>query len=226
MLKFLAIIGCLLIGNTFAATAQMPLVQGKPLVEGKDYTILTVAVQKTPEPKGKVNVKEFFSYAYIHCKEAESAIEKSIVPNKSIDLNKIQVVWGDQAEINGFAKLNATIQALGLQRLNAPAFNAIFSNQNLNDPEKLKTFLGQNRLKPADVDNFMATYNSFAIAGKVGEYKNLTKAYNINGTPTFIIADKYIVSPALPERLVLVVQALVNKAKQEVGSNNSINSGK
>jgi thiol:disulfide interchange protein DsbA len=211
MLKFLSIIfGGLLISNSFALTPQNQL-------ESKDYTILSVPVPKTQTAGGKVDVKEFFSYTCIHCKDIEPLIESTIMLDKNIDFNKIQVVWSDQADITGFAKLNATIQALKLQKLNVPAFNAIFSNQNLNEPKILRTFLGQNGLKSTDIDDFIATYNSFAISGKVGEYKNLTKVYNITGTPTFIIADKYIASPALPQQLVLVVQALIKKASQEGG---------
>lgn len=211
MFKFLSVlIGGLLIGNTFAAAT--PQIQ---LVEGKDYTILTTPVQKTVPPKGQVNVKEFFSFTCVHCKDIEPLVEQAIVPNKAVDLNKIQVVWGDQPDIAGFAKLSATIQALGLQQLNVPVFNAVFANQNLNDPKTLKTFLGQNGLKAADVNKFMTTYNSFSIAGKVGEYKNQTTSYGITGTPTFVVADKYVASPALPPRLIMVVQALINKAQQD-----------
>ncbi|MCC2625110.1 MAG: disulfide bond formation protein DsbA [Burkholderiales bacterium] len=216
MLKFLAGLICsVLIGTTLAATPQPQKPNDTSLVEGKDYTILNVAVTKTPEPKDKINVKEFFSYTCIHCKEVEPLVEKSIVSNKNLDFNKIQVVWSDQAEIAGFAKLSATITELKLSKLNAPIFEAIFGNTNLNDPETLKKFLLKNGLTSKEIDNFMATYNSFAIAGKVGEYKNLTKGYNISGTPTFIIADKYVANPALPERLITVVNALINKAKQE-----------
>lgn len=214
MLKILSLlIGSLLINNTFAVPASQ--IQ---LVEGKDYTILTAPVQKTVEPKGKVNVKEFFSYTCIHCKDIEPLVEQALVPNKSVDLNKIQIVWGDKPNpaMIGFAKLGATVQALGLQQLNMPIFNAASAGQNLNDKKTLRTFLGQNGLKPAEVNKFMTTYDSFTIdVVKVNEYKNLTAGYNINGTPTFVIADKYVASPALPPRLIEVVQALVDKAQQE-----------
>lgn len=218
MLKFLSIlIGGLLINSAIAAPPPIQL-------ESKDYTILTTPVQKTPVANGKVNVKEFFSYTCIHCKDLEPLVESAIVPNKNIEFSKIQVMWSDQAEMTGFAKLNATIQALGLNKLNVPAFNAIFSNQNLNDPKVLKAFLVQNGLKPADVNNFITTYNSFAISVKVGVYKNLTKTYNITGTPMFVIADKYVANPALPEKLILVVQALINKALQEANQTKAVKS--
>lgn len=211
MVKWLSILFCSLsFSSVFAAAASQ--IQ---LTEGKDYTLLNAPVQKTVEPKGKVNVKEFFNYACIHCKDIEPLVEQSLINDKTVDLNKIHVVWGDQPEIAGFAKLNATIQALSMQQLNVPAFNAIFSGQNLNDQDTLKKFLAQNGLKPADVSKFMTTYNSFTISSKVGEYKNLTTSYNIQGTPMFIVADKYVASPALPPRLIQVVQALIEKAKKE-----------
>lgn len=210
MKKFLlAFIGGLLINTTFAASSSVQL------VEGKDYTLLSTPVQKTVEPKGRVNVKEFFSFACIHCKDIEPLVEQGIVPNKKIDLDKIHIVWGDQSELVALAKLSATIQALNLNQLNVPVFNAVFSRQDLSDPKNLKPFLSQNGLKPDDVNKFMSTYNSFTIAGKTGEYKNLVSAYNVTGTPTFVIADKYVASPALPARLVVVVQALVDKALAE-----------
>jgi len=213
MLKFLSLlIGGLLISNTFAAA--VPQIQ---LVEGKDYTILTAPVQKTAEPKGKVNVKEFFSYTCIHCKDVEPLVEQVIVPNKNVDLNKIQIVWGDKPdpEIASLAKISATIQSLGLQQLNIPVFNAVSAGQKLSDQKVLKTFLSQNGLKPAEVDKFIAIYNSFSISSKVGEYKNQMAGYNITGTPTFVVADKYVASAALPPRLIEVVQALIAKARQE-----------
>lgn len=214
MWKFLSIvIGSLLISNTFAATT--PAVK---LVEGTDYTVLATAVPKTQEPKGKINVKEFFSFTCIHCKDVEPILEQSLVNEKNVDLTKIQVVWGEQAQLAGFAKLNATIQAMNLNQLNVPVFTAVFANQDLTDQKTLKSFLGANGLKADDVNKFMSTYNSFTIASKVAEYKSLTTTYGIDGTPTFVVADKYVAKPAQPARLILVVQALVEKARQEANT--------
>ncbi|MCE3268135.1 MAG: disulfide bond formation protein DsbA, partial [Burkholderiales bacterium] len=85
MLKFLSIIfGGLLISNSFALTPQNQL-------ESKDYTILSVPVPKTQTAGGKVDVKEFFSYTCIHCKDIEPLIESTIMLDKNIDFNKIQV---------------------------------------------------------------------------------------------------------------------------------------
>lgn len=208
-----------LVSSAFAATKPMVNTSddaGSAVITlNKDYTVLAVPVTKTVEPKGVINVKEFFNFACIHCKDIDPLVEKTFVADKNIDLEKIQTVWGTDANVAGFAKLNATIRALQLNKLYTPAFTAIFANQNLNDPTVLKSFLQQNGLTAAQITQFMSTYNSFTISTKPGEYRDMTTNYNITGTPTFIIADKYVANPAQPARLMQVVNALIKKARAE-----------
>ena len=61
----------------------------------------------------------------------------------------------------------------------------------------------------------MGLYNSFDINQKVALDKQLTSdvRYNITGTPTIIVADKYIIKPALPKRLIEVLDYLVKISK-------------
>ena len=68
----------------------------------------------------------------------------------------------------------------------------------------------------------MATYNSFTVSTKPQEYAQYTMAYNITGTPTFIVGGKYVTSPAQPEKLIKVIQALVDKVKKNRKSNKRI----
>jgi len=206
------------IGGVFLINLAQGVAQPIKIVEGKDYTILTTPVQKTAEPKGKVNVKEFFSFTCIHCKDIEPLVDQYLATNKAVDLDKIQVIWGDEVS-KGFAKLNATFEIMGLNKLYVPAFNTIFTRTDLNNSDNLKKFLVDNGLTKAETDKFMATYNSFTVSSKESEYKALTDKYNITGTPTFIVADKYVASPALPEKLIQVVKALVDKALAEQGAN-------
>ena len=51
------------------------------------------------------------------------------------------------------------------------------------------------------------------IDATVNKYKSMTlnPLYNIIATPTIIVNDQYIVNPALPSRLIEVINALVNK---------------
>jgi thiol:disulfide interchange protein DsbA len=204
----LGLLGSLLLNQAIAATPATA-----PIVEGTDYTVITTPVPKTPEPKGHVNVKEFFSFSCIHCKDIEPLVATTLLPDKKVDLNRIHIVWNPPTP--GYAKLNATIQILKLDKLYTPTFNAIFAQQDLNDPAQLKSFLLKNGLSQDQTNKFMSTYDSFTVNSKVSEYKTMMDTYNITGTPTFIVADKYVAKPALPDRLIQVVQQLVAKAAAE-----------
>ncbi len=191
---------------------------------GEDYTLISTPVNKTAEPRGVVNVKEFFSFTCIHCKLTEPLVEQNLVNNKNIHLQKIQVVWGNNPIINGYAKLSATIEQQNMNQLNVPIFNKIFSQADMNNPAKandlnnqdtLSAFLIQSGLTKAQAVQFMSIYNSFTVVSQVQQFKRLTSLYNITGTPTFVVGDKYIVSPAQPARLIQVVQFLVNKVNTE-----------
>lgn len=182
--------------------------------QGVDYDVLSTVAKPLPTKKGSVNVTEFFSFACIHCSILEPTLDKWYAGQKNVDLNRIQVVW--QGNFSGYAKINATIQAMNLgTKFNQQVFDATMNkHQNLEDPAQLQTFLKANT-GLVDSNKFMTTYNSFAISTKPQEYSQYTQAYNITGTPTFIIGNKYVTKPAQPDKLIQVIQALVTKVKQE-----------
>ncbi|MBY0378932.1 MAG: thiol:disulfide interchange protein DsbA/DsbL [Burkholderiales bacterium] len=184
-----------------------------PIKEGVDYTVIATSPITKNAKNQPVNVKEFFAFACIHCKDLEPLLETYMKTNaKKVNLEKIHAVWGEDPTMQGLAKLNATLQMLKLNQLYQPVFNAIFARQNLTDRIVLKSFLATNKLKPADIDKFFAVYDSFDVNAMVGKYKTMTlnPVYGINGTPTIIVADKYILKPAQAPRLIEVINTLVN----------------
>jgi thiol:disulfide interchange protein DsbA len=185
--------------NTFAL---------KPIKLGIDYTVIDNKIKiATNQP---INVKEFFSFTCIHCKELEPLLDKYQLKNaRKINLQRIHIVFGDDKTMTNLAKLNETIVLLGKSKdLNPLVFDAIFARTNLTDVDVLKQFLQQNKV---DVKQFMNYYNSFDIAQKVAKDKQLTmdSRYNLSATPTIIVADKYIINSALPNRLIEVLDYLV-----------------
>lgn len=185
-----------------------------PVTAGTDYTVISGVNKPLPQKPGKVNVTEFYSYACIHCAILEPTLDQWLKGTKNVDFNRIQVVW--ENNFTGYAKINATVQMLNLGTdFNQQVFNATMKERkDLQDPAQLKAFLNANK-KLVDPNKFMATYNSFSISTKPQEYSQYTNAYNITGTPTFVIGNKYMTMPAQPEKLIQVVQALVDKVKQE-----------
>lgn len=199
MKKILLALGSILLTiNVYAAT---------PVVEGTDYTVAPKVI-KTTTPNHKVNVKEFFSFTCIHCKDVEPLVEASIANDPHVYLERIQVPWDPKT--SELAKLNATYQMLGLNKLYTPTFNAIFAEQDLTNTKTLTSFLKQNNV---DVKSFMSTYNSFDVSTAPGRYKNLMQAYSVDGTPTFVVADKFILKPAQPARIIEVLQYLIKQQK-------------
>jgi thiol:disulfide interchange protein DsbA len=202
----LAVSSTILLTNVFAS----PL----PIQEGTDYTVLSGITKPLPQKAGKINVTEFFSYACIHCSILEPSLEQWSAKTKNIDLNRIQVVWDNH--FIGYAKINASIQLLNLgSAFNLKVFDATMKQrQDLEDPKTLKAFLTANK-NLVEPNKFMATYNSFSVSTKPQEYADYTQSYNITGTPTFVVANKYMTTPAQPEKLIQVIDALVAKAKKE-----------
>lgn len=182
--------------------------------EGTDYTILSGVSKLVPTKPGKINVTEFYSYTCIHCSVLEPLLDSWYATTKNVDLNRIQVVW--ENNYSGYAKINATAQLLNLSStFNQKIFQAtITDRQNLENPSQLQSFLNANK-NLVDPKKFMSTYNSFTISTKPQEYSQYTQAYNVTATPTIIVDNKYVPTGAQPERLMQIVQALVDKAKKE-----------
>ncbi len=184
-----------------------------PIKLNTDYTIINNPNISPQQSKNKVEVIEFFSFNCFHCKSIEPLLEQYMSSNKNVALEKIQIVFDNN--FIEFGKLSATFQLMNLNRLYVPAFDAIFNQTNLNDPQVLPIFLSKNGLTKNQIDTFMNNYNSFAVNTTVGKYRKLTAQYNIMETPTVIVENKYLISPANPTRIIEVLGELVKKINLE-----------
>jgi protein dithiol oxidoreductase (disulfide-forming) len=208
MLKsFLTVTLCVVTWFSFAQTTQHSPVTS--IKENSDYTIISPR-HPVPQKSHKIKVLEFFSYQCVHCAALEPSLAKWIALHKEIEFIPIQVVWGDY--FRNYAKINATSTLLGLQSdFTQQVFAATMAGANLEDMQELKKFL-QNNSKLVDQQNFINTYNSFTLTLIPAQYAQYTIDYAITGTPSFVVADKYLTLPAPPPRLLIVLDALVAKA--------------
>jgi thiol:disulfide interchange protein DsbA len=183
------------------------------LVEGTDYNRLA-SPQPVANPK-KVEVIEFFSYTCIHCYLLDPKLSAWVKSKPAdVDFKRVQIVWGPQME--GFARFFATMNELNLaDKLNHPAFVAVMDQRvNLADPAILGTWL---KSQPGiDVNQFMATYNSFGINAKVTVAKQMTKDYAVQGTPSIVINGKYSLIPAQPDQLLQRMKDMIAQARKEM----------
>lgn len=179
--------------------------------EGVDYKLLPV-----PQPvaqKDKIEVIEFFSYGCVHCFNLEPSVvtwQKKLPAD--VSFRQEQIVWDKSME--PFARLFASIRMSGQSsKLHEPAFSAVMKEKrNLTQSEAVKAWVKE---QGVDADKFMQIYQSFSVNGEVARALKMTRSYQVEATPSFVIAGKYVPLTAEPQRLLQVVDALIAKARDE-----------
>jgi thiol:disulfide interchange protein DsbA len=191
-------------------------VQAAP-VPGLDYEVLQ-RPQPT-EPAGKVEVIEFFWYRCPHCYHLEPILGDWLkqLP-KDAAFRRVPAVFNDDWAID--ARIFYTLEAIGqLERLHRPLFDAI-------DTEGARNLSGRNYSKwisewlarqGIDKAAYEKTYESPAIRDKVVKAREMTKAYRVEGTPTFAVQGRYIVGAGIGDqgKLLKVTSELIEQARRQ-----------
>jgi thiol:disulfide interchange protein DsbA len=189
--------GALLISFVTPAAAAV-----QPPVKGKEYQLL-----QSPQPvtdKNKVEVREFFWYGCPHCYALEPSLDKwkQQMP-AGVDFKEVPAIF--QNSWKSGAQLFYTLQAMRLvAKLHDKVFDAIHAQHIdlLTDPKILFDWIAK---QGVDRKQFEATYKSFGVAAKVKRASDMTRAYDIPGTPSFTVEGKYLTGPAMtlnPDRTI------------------------
>lgn len=193
------------LGSAGMAYAQTPQA-------GTDYMVYDTP-QQTEAPTGKIEVTEFFFYTCPHCADMEPVLEKwaKTLP-KDVTLRRVPVLFRPQ--LAPFAKIYYTLETMGqVDKLHAEVFIAIHEQRvNLADE---KTLFGWVASKGVDAAKFEEIYKSFAVASKVTRADQITRAYNIPGTPAIAVNGKYLVAQGDHARQLQITNFLINKARNE-----------
>ncbi|MEO6066126.1 MAG: thiol:disulfide interchange protein DsbA/DsbL [Lysobacterales bacterium] len=186
MKKFATMLLCgLLMAPVSSAFAQNMV---ERFSAGQHYFPIAPAVPSTA-PAGKVEVVEAFSYACIHCAHFNPSLEtwKKTKP-AAAQLVLMPVVFNASWEL--FARAYYAAEALGaLDKTHAKMFNAIFIEKKqfrtMEDIAKWYATQGVNEAK------FLATAKSFGVNAKIKRSTDLSQRYQVDGTPTVMVAGKY-----------------------------------
>ena len=200
-------IGCLsllLIGGTALAAAE------SDLDPDKAYSLL---VPPLPTGTSNIEVLEFFSYACSHCYHLHpllSAWEKKL-PN-DVQLVYVPTIFSGAAE--PYARTLYALESMGkLPLLHEAIYRAIHvEDVKLYDMDSLADFVEKNGVNKTQ---FKAAYDSLAMQPRVERAKQMIRSYRITGTPTLVVDGKYMVSGLIPEQMMLVLQHVVEKARNE-----------
>ncbi len=160
---------------------------------GQHYFPITPPVPSTA-PAGKVEVVEAFSYACVHCAHFNPSVEKwKKTKPASSHLVLMPVVFNPSWE--ALARGFYAAEALGaLPRTHEKMFNAIFveKKQFRTLEDIAKWYAGHG----VDEKKFLATAKSFAVNAKIKRATDLAQRFQVDGTPTVIVAGKYRITGA------------------------------
>ncbi len=170
--------------SVFGLTAQAA---GEPIEAGKQYVELSSSVPVAVP--GKIEVVELFWYGCPHCYAFEPTLNPW-VEKLPADVNfvRIPAMFGGIWDTHG--QLFLTLEAMNVEhKVHGAVFEAIHKQHKmLKTKEEMAEFLAT---QGVDKDKFLATFDSFAIKGKMADAKKKAQAYEITGVPTMIVNGKY-----------------------------------
>jgi len=175
--------------TVMALLALLPLsVSAQEFVEGVHYKKLEVPV-KTENPDA-IEVVEVFSYACIHCKNFDPALEawRDTLPD-GVEFRRVPAIFDQTWAL--FAQAFYTAEVLGVaDQVHTPMFLAIHEQGiDLRDPSLMAALFEQEAdVSPTD---FAQVFNSFGVRSKVQQADARGRAYGVSGVPTLIVDGKY-----------------------------------
>lgn len=174
--------------------AQLP---GGKWQAGVNYEPV-VPAQPTNVGPGKVEVMEVFWLACPHCYALEPRVRSWLKTKPAyVEFVRVPVIWQDVHRAH--ARLYYTLEALGRDDLVEKAFDTI--HQDLenrvaplfggSDDETYRLqqqFAAQNGVS---ADDFSKAYNSFSVSSSLQRAEEITRRYNVQGVPFFVVNGKY-----------------------------------
>lgn len=144
--------------------------------------------QPTRDP-AKVEVIEFFWYGCPHCYDAEPQVAawRKRQPS-SVEFIRVPAIFNQRWAV--LARAYYAMQQLKLgEDVHKALFEAIHrDNKNLSDEASLTEFFAAQGVPR---EKFKEAFNSFDVDGKTGRANQMTRAYGLEGVPTFIVNGKY-----------------------------------
>lgn len=196
--------------------------QAAQITAGKDYLVV-----KPPQPTdsgNKVEVMEFFWYGCPHCSNLQPSLEAWLKRKPAdVDFKRVPAVFQDSWV--PLTRAYYTIEAMGLvDKLHQEMFATLHKQRaNLKDANAIFDWAAS---KGVDRKKFTDTYNSFGVNGKTQRSIELTRKFDIPGTPALVIDGKYIASPSLTlkservidyDRFFEVVDTLIAESRKSKG---------
>jgi len=200
-----------LFASVFALLAGAASAQIQP---GREFQ--RIEPQRPAAADGRIEVIEFFYYGCPVCYETQPFLSRWLgTAPEYVAIRRVPALSTEAWE--PFAKLFYTLETLGqLGRLHWPVYDQFhFENAKLNDEKIMVDWAARNGIER---QKFAEVYGSPGVAAKVAQARELLKAYDVHGVPTFIVDGKFLTSARLAggtEQVIQVVDHLVKLAREE-----------
>lgn len=169
--------------------------------------------QPTRDP-AKVEVIEFFWYGCPHCYDVEPLVTewRKKLP-ASVDFIRVPAIFNQRWAVLGRAYYAMQQLKLG-DDVHKALFDAIHRDRkNLSDEASLTEFFAGQGVPR---EKFREAFNSFDVDGKLGRAIQMTRAYGLEGVPTFIVNGKYRVDATSAGSEAAIFTALDQLVAREV----------
>ena len=188
-----------LLGFLATAAAFMLAAAGAPAqTPGTDYLLL-----RNPQPTAsgqKVEVLEFFWYGCPHCNTLQPPLEAWLRKRPdNVEFKRVPAAFNESWL--QLARTYHTLDAMNLvDKLHHAVFAAIHEKRVLDpkvlirDPKPLFDWVAG---KGVERQKFIDTYQSFAVNGRTQRTLELTRKYDIPGTPAIVVDGRYLTAPSM-----------------------------
>jgi len=163
------------------------------LVAGRDYRVISPA-QPTESGK-KVEVLEFFWYGCPHCNALQPSLRAWLKQKPAdVEFRRVPAVLADS-----WVPLTRAYYALevtgSVEKLHHEVFAAIHEKSvRLQEPKVLFDWVAQ---QGVDRQKFADAYGSFGVQSRTQRSVEMSRNYDISGTPTITVDGKYLVAPSM-----------------------------
>jgi thiol:disulfide interchange protein DsbA len=179
-----------LIALCFLLFAGVPRAE---IVAGRDYR--TIHPPQPVTSGAKVEVIEFFWYGCPHCNNLQGPLHAWLKRKpEDVEFRRVPAVFQDSWV--PLTKAYYALEALGLvDKLHLEVFHAIHAQKvRLQDPKVLFDWVAKHGV---DRQKFVETYNSFAVESRTRRSIEMTRNYDIPGTPALVVDGRYLTAPSM-----------------------------
>jgi thiol:disulfide interchange protein DsbA len=202
----------LALGLSASASAQ--------LTPGKDYRVIN-----PPQPTdsgNRVEVLEFFWYGCPHCNNLQPPLSAWLKKKPAdVEFRRVPAVFADSWL--PLTRAYYALDAMGMVgKLHHDVFAAVHEQKvRLSDEKVLFDWVAKHGI---DRQKFIDTYNSFGVLSRGRNSIEMTKNYDIPGTPALTVDGKYLLAPSMTlkpdrsidyERFFSVLDQVIAMARKE-----------